>query len=320
MNRAVPTYELYGEQPARGTDDFPEYLLHCEEIEERSRHHGWEIQPHRHRHYFQILYIHQGEAEIVTPAGRRVASLPCLILVPTGTVHGFLFSRNVEGYVLTLASARLAELTGRALPRCTRLPQTCCLELALPPVAPTGTPRAEMQEEDDTAARLRGMMAQIGQELRHRRMAFGPVVEGLLLAALALADRLLPDGDGDDFGQSTGDRRLALFDRLVETHFRSHRSVAFYAEALAMSATHLNRILDRHRGQTVQAHLAARLIDEAKRALLFTDVPVKVVAFNLGFADTAYFTRYFKRAVGLSPSLYRQARQDRFAAAIDSIQ
>jgi AraC family transcriptional regulator, transcriptional activator of pobA len=297
MNRAVPTYELYGEQPARGTDDFPEYLLHCEEIEERSRHHGWEIQPHRHRHYFQILYIHQGEAEIVTPAGRRVASLPCLILVPTGTVHGFLFSRNVEGYVLTLASARLAELTGRALPRCTRLPQTCCLELALPPVAPTGTPRAEMQEEDDTAARLRGMMA-----------------------ALALADRLLPDGDGDDFGQSTGDRRLALFDRLVETHFRSHRSVAFYAEALAMSATHLNRILDRHRGQTVQAHLAARLIDEAKRALLFTDVPVKVVAFNLGFADTAYFTRYFKRAVGLSPSLYRQARQDRFAAAIDSIQ
>jgi AraC family transcriptional activator of pobA len=48
-----------------------------------------------------------------------------------------------------------------------------------------------------------------------------------------------------------------------------------------------------------------RIILEAKRYLGFTAMPVSQIAFALGFADPAYFSRFFRDRVGMSPSVYR---------------
>ncbi|TXI10768.1 MAG: AraC family transcriptional regulator, partial [Rhizobium sp.] len=52
MTRNVPTYELYGENSGGN----PDFWLHCETISSRSSLHHWEIRPHRHDNFFQILY------------------------------------------------------------------------------------------------------------------------------------------------------------------------------------------------------------------------------------------------------------------------
>jgi AraC family transcriptional activator of pobA len=44
---------------------------------------------------------------------------------------------------------------------------------------------------------------------------------------------------------------------------------------------------------------------EAKRSLIYTSMTVAQVADALGFADPAYFSRFFKRLSGLSPSDFR---------------
>ena len=51
-----------------------------------------------------------------------------------------------------------------------------------------------------------------------------------------------------------------------------------------------------------------KLIDEAQRELLFTQIPVQEIGFRLGFADPAYFSRFFLTRTGLSPRQWRRSQ------------
>lgn len=66
--QAIPTYALYGEL----VEDLPPERLHCESIADRSRLYNWEIKPHRHEAFFQILHIRSGAGEAQFE-GTRVA-------------------------------------------------------------------------------------------------------------------------------------------------------------------------------------------------------------------------------------------------------
>ncbi len=53
-----------------------------------------------------------------------------------------------------------------------------------------------------------------------------------------------------------------------------------------------------------------RLMQESKRLLLFTGGSVNEICYQLGFKDPAYFSRFFVRYAGLTPSAYRQRQAD----------
>ena len=96
----VPLFKLYGENQAwPGTD-----LLHCESIPARSRLHHWEIKPHRHADLFQLLYVQRGRAVVEVEGRRSEIGEPSIQVIPPLCVHGFQFSENIEGYVLTLGA------------------------------------------------------------------------------------------------------------------------------------------------------------------------------------------------------------------------
>jgi AraC family transcriptional activator of pobA len=102
----IPVFKLYGESQTWPTSD----LLHCESIPKRSSLHHWEIKPHRHADLFQLLYVQRGQA-VVEIEGKRSDVLEAAIqVVPPMTVHGFHFSENIEGYVLTLSAPLVARL------------------------------------------------------------------------------------------------------------------------------------------------------------------------------------------------------------------
>jgi AraC family transcriptional activator of pobA len=59
--------------------------------------------------------------------------------------------------------------------------------------------------------------------------------------------------------------------------------------------------------------IMARVIDEARRALVFTTASIQAVADGLGFADAAYFSRSFRKRTGQTPRQYRKAERERLA-------
>ena len=84
----------------------------------------------------------------------------------------------------------------------------------------------------------------------------------------------------------------------IETHFKTLRTPGDYGKLLHISAKALNKASKSHFNKTLTTLIAERLIIEAKRELYLTSKPVKQVAFELGYDDEFYFSRFFKKMSG----------------------
>lgn len=108
------------------------------------------------------------------------------------------------------------------------------------------------------------------------------------------------------------DELVARFLDLLEDRFATAHQASSYARALHVSLRTLDRQVQAHLGQTARQAIAARLVLEAKRLLAGQDMPVKNIAYALGFSEPQNFTRFFSTQTGCSPELFRSSLdQDR---------
>ena len=97
------------------------------------------------------------------------------------------------------------------------------------------------------------------------------------------------------------------FQELLEKHFLSERNLSFYAEALSLTPDAFSKKLKKLIGKTPTKLLQERLVLEAKKQLHLTHKSIKEIAFDLNFEDEFYFSRFFKKNVGLSPKHFRES-------------
>jgi AraC-like DNA-binding protein len=98
---------------------------------------------------------------------------------------------------------------------------------------------------------------------------------------------------------------LKSFQALIAEHYTTQHDVAAYAEKLNLTPGHLTDVIKQQSGKTAITHIHERLIVEAKRRLLHTELSVKQIADELGFEDAAYFNRFFKRLTDTTPIAFR---------------
>jgi AraC-like DNA-binding protein len=92
----------------------------------------------------------------------------------------------------------------------------------------------------------------------------------------------------------------------IEENFKIKHSPAEYADLLNISPKALAKITRNHFNKTLTNMIAERIVIEAKRELYLTSKPVKSIAYELGFNDEFYFSRFFKNNADVSPQLYRE--------------
>lgn len=287
MTRHVPTYDLYGER----TGNAPDFWLHCETIPSRSSLHRYEIGLHRHESFFQILYISAGSGDALFGPERAPLTPPAVVTVPPAVNHGFRFSRDVDGHVFTMLAShlRLAGEVGRFA--------------AKPRVTP-------LAAGDPDGAFVIATLERLAAEWTARRSGRTDLMEAYLASVLTLTARL---SSRDDAPEAASARRMEHLNGLIQQHFRAQRPAGFYAEKLGMSPTHLNRIVKAATGLSAHAYIGRKMIDEAKRELVFTEMPAQEIGLRLGFADPAYFSRYFLRETGETPRAWRLRERARLA-------
>lgn len=283
---AIPTYALYGENENSG-----ESWLHWETITSRSRLHGFRISPHRHDQLYQILYLRGGAATVMLDGDTFEISPPAIVIVPPLTVHSFVFSEGVDGFVLTfyIQDVRngLADI-GNAMDGLMR-------PRILKPVA--GVLGAD--ELDHTVERL---IAEADRSAPGQVAALRARLSLLLVAAHRLD---LAAARSDESGNAPADRHAHAFLGLVDRHFRDTRKVGFYAGRLGITPTHLNRVCRQVLGLSALTIIERRILLEARRYLQFSNLSIKEIGIVLGYPDPAYFSRFMSRRLGQGPQAIR---------------
>lgn len=99
---------------------------------------------------------------------------------------------------------------------------------------------------------------------------------------------------------------LVNFQNLLEKHYKCERSVAFYASEFSLSTEAFSKKIKKQFSKSPSQLINERVILEAKKLLHLTYKSIKEIAQDLNFEDEFYFSRYFKKNVGVSPSSYRK--------------
>lgn len=104
---------------------------------------------------------------------------------------------------------------------------------------------------------------------------------------------------------SSADRRIESVINYIDEHLDTAISLGTLASTACMSKAYLIRMFRLGFGQTPIEYINRRRVEKAQLLLLTTDMPVKEIAYTLGFADNSYFSRIFKKHTGHTPTNYR---------------
>lgn len=107
--------------------------------------------------------------------------------------------------------------------------------------------------------------------------------------------------------------QFTLFKSIVERTFKNPYPVAAIAEEMALTTDSLNRLVQGITGISPKEYLAKRVLLEAKRQLYHHQLPVKELAYALGFSDPDYFSRFFKKHAGIGISEYLKKMQELYS-------
>jgi len=99
---------------------------------------------------------------------------------------------------------------------------------------------------------------------------------------------------------------FAKYKTLVEENYLKNLSVTDYATLLNISSKTLTTVTKKIVNKSASQIISERIILEAQRLLRFTSLQINEVAFKIGFEDSSYFIKYFKRHMGMSPKSYRK--------------
>jgi AraC family transcriptional regulator len=177
-------------------------------------------------------------------------------------------------------------------------------------------PRAFRSSCNIRSSSLVQLMRLIESELRTPGFASSSVVETLTTGALHYLTRYLCAREDLTSGCYALSRsQLRLIDDRLEDLKGSRPTVAELADLCGLSVRHLLRKFKQSTGHTISEYIAQAQLNKAKHLLAHTCLPIKVIAYQLGFNSPSSFGVAFRDMVSISPSQFRRNLQGNDAAA-----
>jgi AraC-like DNA-binding protein len=155
---------------------------------------------------------------------------------------------------------------------------------------------------DEEAAKGLGDIYKMMEEEYHKGNHF--VMMKALLKVLLL--KLISVKELEFTGHDTHQKRVYEFLMLLEGNFQTVTNIDFYAGKLGISSKRLNQILKEKLDKTGTQIIHDRIILEAKRKMIHSEITIKEIAYELGFSDRPYFSRFFKKQTGQTPEEFQK--------------
>ncbi len=240
------------------------------------------------RHEFQeIIWLKQGTAKCYLDGERTTISSKSLIIIPKGRVHRFIASHDSKGFVI--------RFNDEFLPKSSYM---LFSQLGW---------KSNILLPTEESSILTTYFTLIEHESRQTRAINKTTLVYLLQTLIAKIEDLWPyPVVRIPKVHSQSQELWNRFNILIEREFKNQHSVSYFTKELGISRQKLNSVLKHMTGMTAANIIDNRLILQAKRLIIFSNLTIKEIAFDLGFDEHSYFTKVFKKITGYTPSEYKK--------------
>lgn len=259
--------------------------VHCEPLSERSRRHNWHIRAHSHDNLIQIFLLTEGIGDAGIDGLAVSIRAPLLLVVPAGCVHGFSWHQGCQGYAISVVADAVRVLV------------------------PVSDRHRFDNPSQVTTAGCEPLLASVCEEIIHASALQNQGNEYLdsLLRVLLLWILRQQQGSENRQPSTRAARHYRKFVTLLKQQQEQRLTLQQMASKIGITASHLNAICHSESGRSALSLLHQQRITQAQRLLAYTDSSIAEVGRSLGFTDASYFTRFFKRQLGLTPRQFRRA-------------
>lgn len=290
--RIINEYHLNKGQPDK--PQFAIYDLNAYLIEDRVN----TVRPHIHS-FYQIIWFKNGSGKHIVDFREYVIEPGTIFFIAKNQVHYFDHNIHYDGVLIHFNETFLIQNDHEA---------NFFFQYNLfnnpygPPVCRAG------KSTDHT---LDGYISQIKKELKHKD-EFGneELLRNYLKSFLIQVQRQKNKSDGilKDITFVLNEKKAQLLKliALIEENYTKGHSVTEYANALFVSPRTLSELTNQLLNKTPSQMIQERIILEAQRLLLHSDLNINQVGYRLGFEDPSYFVKYFKKHTKMSPSDFRK--------------
>jgi AraC-like DNA-binding protein len=255
------------------------------------------LRPHYHD-FFQI-FILVGQAEVMHDFQEFTANGNTIVFMTPGQVHTAQPAKGMRGTTVSFTQAFFDGGT----PPPSRL-------FDYPFFFPAeAKPWLTVPHRD--AAPIVEMFAELQREFNAGQAGAAEVLRAQLHILLVRMDRLYARLHPRRHVSRAGvlARQFHLY---VEQNFRTMHEVADYARLLDVTPNHLHDLVREEVGVTAGYIIRARRLLDAKRQLSHSDLDVSEIAYDLGFKDPSYFSRFFRRETRLTPAEFRAEIREKY--------
>ena len=243
---------------------------------------------HRHDFYFILALLKGCGDHVIDFLPYKIEDQTIFFMRP-GQVHQLMLKAGSEGYLIQFKKDFYLtnENDSRLLLR-------------------KASSKNQLQPDDRTFNRLYSILKVIFEESKNKEENYSEVIKAnLKILFIELVRYEQKNENVIEGATSSNQERLDDFMELLDEHISKIKQPAAYAKMLNLTPYQLNTITKTALSRTSSEIINEQIILESKRYLLSTSNQVKEIAYHLGYEDTSYFIRFFKKHTGLSPEAFR---------------
>lgn len=291
MKHSVPLYKFYKNKYGS------ELLIDIVELKDIKR--FLKEKPAHTLTYYDITFITEGKGSFALDNQIHKAE-PCdVFFSKPGEIRSWDINNIVNGYALIFEDEFLSSFF-----KDTQFVQH--LSYFSP-----GKNSSKLHLSDDFYVHILHLLQSIKKEIDAYQPHDVHLLRALLYEVLMLLHRSYQNTITPQNGDKHKENNIYVnrFIKLVEENMREQHSVRYYADRLCITPNYLNEIISSAMSVSAKQYIRNKLMDEAKRLLVYTEQPVSEIASSLHFSTVSYFIRSFRQYVGKTPLIYRQEQQ-----------
>ena len=275
---------------------YQDATIHFDKLGKLADFFGRDMPMHLHSEYCQFHFVQSGKTLFNIDQNTYQTQGKALFYTPSSTPHAFWTEPDAPGFVITMHRLVLEEIIEQLNIDRTTLYMPLVLHSEQ-----TDTPQWQTIET---------LFSLLRNEWHEQRALQYPAMVSILKLLIITMVRLSEAKSPKNQHKHTEVTLFRKFSHLVESHYIEHRNVSFYCEHLHLNESRLHYICKKIAGSSPKQIINGRVILEAKRLLSHTNLSLSEISYHLNMLEPSYFSRFFMRKTGLSPTDFRNQQSN----------